>query len=161
MSVQHKPDSIRNMRLAAKGVTPPGDWADVEQVRAAKQAEMGADCTAAIYAGVEVGGKRYSLTEHDQTELMAQLANVKEGAPAVPYHAGGELCRMYPAEEFAEVAQAATAHVLYHRTYCNHLNAWVKQAELAELDGIFYGVDLPDELAQSMAAILAAAGETA
>ncbi len=29
-----------------------------------------------------VGGSRYSLTEHDQTEIMAQLTAVKEGAAA-------------------------------------------------------------------------------
>ena len=115
-------------------------------------------CSAAIYAGIEVGGARYSLTEHDQTELMAQAQTVKDGAAAVPYHADGELCRMYPAEEFAALAQAATAHVFYHRTYCNHLNAWIRRAGLEELEGIVYGADLPEDLAAGMAAILAAAG---
>ena len=116
MSVQHKQDSIRNMRLERLGIQPPADWNDVEQVRAVKKQEIGAACSAAIYAGIEVDGSRYSLTEHDQTELMAQAQTVKEGAAAVPYHADGELCRMYPAEEFTALAQAATAHVFYHRT---------------------------------------------
>ena len=151
-------DSVRDMALASSGITPPKDWGDVEQVRAAKRQEIGAACSAAIYAGVEVEGRRYSLTEHDQTEIMAQYATVKEGAAAVPYHADGELCRMYPAEEFAALAQAATAHVFYHRTYCNHVNAWIARAELEELAGIIYGAELPEDLAQRMAAILAAAG---
>ena len=116
MSVQHKQDSIRNMRLERLGIQPPADWNDVAQVRAVKKQEIGAACSAAIYAGIEVDGSRYSLTEHDQTELMAQAQTVKEGAAAVPYHADGELCRMYPAEEFTALAQAATAHVFYHRT---------------------------------------------
>ena len=120
MSVQHKQDSIRNMRLERMGIQPPADWNDVAQVRAVKKQEIGAACSAAIYAGIEVDGSRYSLTEHDQTELMAQAQTVKEGAAAVPYHADGELCRMYPAEEFTALAQAATAHVFYHRTYCKN-----------------------------------------
>ena len=115
-------------------------------------------CSAAIYAGVDVGERHYSLTEHDQTEIMAQYTLVKEGTPAVPYHADGQLCRMYPAEEFAALAQAATAHVFYHRTYCNHLNAWIRRSGLEELAGIAYGGPLPEDLAQSMAAILSAAG---
>ena len=158
MSVQHRKDSIRGMRLERLGIQPPSDWNNVEQVRAVKKQEIGAECSAAIYAGVDVGGSHYSLTEHDQTELMAQFTTVKEGAAAVPYHADGELCRMFPAEEFTALAQAATAHVFYHRTYCNHLNAWIKRADLAELDSISYGAELPADLAASMAEIIKAAG---
>ena len=82
----------------------------------------------------------------------------EEGAAAVPYHADGELCRMYPAEEFSALAQAATAHIFYHRTYCNHVNAWIGRASLDELVDITYGAELPEDLAASMAAILSAAG---
>lgn len=151
-------DSVRDRALAGSGITPPRDWGDVEQVRTAKLQEIGLACSAAIYAGVDVGGFHYSLTEHDQTEIMAQYTVVKEGAAAVPYHADGELCRMYPAEEFAALAQAATAHVFYHRTYCNHVNAWIRRAGLEELAGITYGAALPEDLAASMEAILSAAG---
>lgn len=151
-------DSIQELRLEKAGITPPGDWNDVAQVREVKRQEVGASCSAAIYAGIHIGGFHYSLTEHDQTEIMAQYTMIKEGAAAVPYHADGELCRMYPAEEFAALAQAATAHIFYHRTYCNHLNAWIKRAELETLGGIVYGVELPEDLADSMAAIISAAG---
>ena len=61
-------------------------------------------------------------------------------------------------DEFTALAQAATAHVFYHRTYCNHLNAWIKRADLAELDSISYGAELPADLAASMAEIIKAAG---
>ena len=151
-------DSVEELRLKGLGVTPPKDWGDVEQVRAAKLQEAGLACTAAIYAGIDVGGAHYSLTEHDQTEIMAQYTTVKEGAAAVPYHADGELCRMYPAEEFAALAQAATAHVFYHRTYCNHVNAWIARAGLEELEGVTYGAALPEDLAVHMAGVLEAAG---
>ena len=130
----------------------------LDERRAAKKAEIGAACTAAIYAGVSVGGFHYSLTEHDQMELTAQYALVKEGVPAVPYHADGELCRMYPADEFTVLARAATAHVFYHRTYCNHVNAWIARAEAEKLAGIVYGAELPEDLAASMAAVLEAGG---
>jgi hypothetical protein len=140
------------------GITPPNDWADVKQVRPVKKLEMGAKCTEAIYAGVEVGGKHYALTAYDQTQIMGQLSAVQQGAPAVPYHADGELCRMFTAEEFMEVANAAMQHIFWHRTYCNHLNAWIKRGKLKEIAGIVYGVELPADLAESMAALMAAAG---
>lgn len=37
MSIQHREDSIRDMKLERLGVTPPQDWNDVEQVRTAKK----------------------------------------------------------------------------------------------------------------------------
>ncbi len=158
MSMTHRPDSLREIRLKQRGITPPKDWGDVEQVRAAKKAEIGMDCSAAIYAGIDLDGAHYSLTEHDQTEIMAQFTTVKEGAQAVPYHADGELCRMYTAQEFTALAQAATAHVFYHRTYCNHVNAWIARAGLDELAAIEYGAELPADLAASMARIMKEAG---
>jgi hypothetical protein len=158
MSVKHTEHSVKNARLVKMGIEPPSNWDNLEEVRAVLKQEIGVACTSAIYAGVEVVGKRYSLTEHDQTELVAQFQAIKEGALAVPYHADGELCRIYSAAEFAPVANAAFAHVFYHRTYCNHLNAWVKRATMKQLNGISYGAELPKDLAESMATILAATG---
>ena len=123
--------------------------------RAVKLAEIGAACSAAIYAGVDVDGGHYSLSEHDQIELMGQMAAVQAGAEAVPYHADGELCRLYTAAEFMAVAAAATAFIFYNRTYCNHVNAWVRRAAAEELGGICYGAELPEDLSVSLAGVLA------
>ena len=161
MALNYRKDSLREIRLKQKGITPPKDWNNVDQVRAAKKQEIGLGCSAAIYAGIDVAGSHYSLTEHDQTELMAQNAAIVAGAQAVPYHADGELCRMYPAAEFSALAQAATAHVFYHRTYCNHVNAWIARAGLDELAAIEYGAELPADLAASMARIMQEAGGAA
>ncbi len=158
---------IYRYRYSEDGVTAKTDEAlraetDVirrEASRLAKLAEMGAACTSAIYAGVTVGEAHYSLTEHDQIELMGQQSAVLAGAAEVPYHADGELCRMYPAAEFLDVADAAVRHIFYHRTYCNHLNAWVKRAGTAEeLDGITYGAALPEDLAGSMGVLMGGGG---
>jgi hypothetical protein len=139
------------------GITPPDDWTDVKQVRIVIKLKMGVACTEAIYAGVEVDGKHYSLTAYDQAQIMGQLSAVQQGATHVPYHADGELCRMFTAEEFLAVANAAMAHIFWHRTYCNHLNAWIKRGTLKQISGMAYGVELPADLAESMAALLATA----
>lgn len=157
MGIKHKVDSIRDLNLQNKGIVPPQDWNDVEQVRAVKKQEVGIACSKTIYAGINIDGKQYSLEEHDQTELIAQMQSVQMGAEAVPYHANGELCRMIPAEEFITIATAASEHIFYHRSYVNHLGAWIARAEGQELTGITYGADLPDDLKESMGAILAAA----
>ena len=57
------------------------------------------------------------------------------------------------------MAQAATAHKLYHTTYYNHLAAWVRRCEASEeVQGITYGAALPEDLAGNMTAILTAGG---
>lgn len=151
-----------------ESIVQPRPPMTLEQRRAAKLRELGAACTAAIHAGVEVetgeGVKRFSLESHDQTELMAlepQLeALIQAGdltTPAIPYHADGELCRLWTAADFGGILTAATGHIFYHRTYCNHLNTWARRADPEELESIRYGGELPEDLAKNLVAILAAA----
>lgn len=118
-----------------------------------------------IHSGVEVDGNHFSLTEVDQinlTTLAAQMQAAMRGeestidlALGVPYHADGQLCRCWPPEEFAVIVQAVTAHVFYHKTYCNHLRSYIKAINSpGELDAVYYGMELPGEYAESLAALL-------
>jgi len=55
-----------------------------------------------------------------------------------------------------------TNHKLWHTTYCNHLNAWIKRVTtVADLKNIYYGAALPDDLQTSFEAIVNAAGASA
>lgn len=133
---------------------PSGSLVDIEVFRLQKLKEVGEACTAIIHSGIELNEKRYSLSEYDQIELMAQLSSVKEGASQVPYHADGELCRMYSADEFLSVASVCMAFIFHHRTYCNHLNAWIRRADLEELKSITYGIELPLDLKNNMMKVI-------
>ena len=100
-----------------------------------------------------------SLTAEDQINLTNARAAVEAGARAYPYHLDGELCALYPAEDILAMGEQAAAHKLYHITYYSHLAAWVRQCGTAEEVGaVTYGAVLPEDLAENMAAILAAAG---
>lgn len=140
------------------------DPVSLEDKRAAKTAEMSAACNAAITAGMDVtttqGTEHFSLQETDQINLTAAVTAVQQGAAGYPYHADGELCRMFSAAEIGAVGQASIAHKLYHTTYCNHLFAWIRRATASELTGITYGAELPADLAASMQALLTQAGST-
>lgn len=140
------------------------DPVPLEDKRAAKTAAMSAACNAAITAGMDVtttqGTEHFSLQETDQINLTAAVTAVQQGASDYPYHADGELCRMFTAAEIGAVGQASIAHKLYHTTYCNHLFAWIRRASAAELAGITYGAELPEDLAASMQALLTQAGST-
>lgn len=137
---------------------------NIADLRAAKTAAMSAACNAAITAGMDVettqGTEHFSLQETDQINLTAAVTAVQQGAAGYPYHADGELCRMFTAAEIGAVGQASIAHKLYHTTYCNHLFAWIRRASAAELAGITYGAELPEDLAASMQALLTQAGST-
>lgn len=134
---------------------------EVDELLPGKLAEITAACHAAIVNGCTVtvtGGsiEHFSLEETDQINLNAAYSAVEQGADGYPYHADGQLCRIYPAADIIAIATAATAHKLYHTTYCNHLLMWARRATSAdELTTIFYGATLPEDLATNMAQVIA------
>lgn len=135
----------------------------LEEIRADKLEELSSSCNAAITAGMDVettqGTEHFSLQETDQINLTTALSAVQSGAAGYPYHADGQLCRLFTAAEIQAIAAASVKHKLYHTTLCNHLLIWARRAETREeLSGITYSADgLPEDLAANMAAVLAAA----
>ena len=134
----------------------------LDVIRADKLAELSASCNAAITAGMDVettqGTEHFSLQETDQINLTTALSAVQSGAAGYPYHADGQLCRLFTATEIQAIAAASVRHKLYHTTLCNHLLTWARRAETKEeLSGITYAADgMPEDLASNMAAVLAA-----
>ena len=134
----------------------------LDEIRTDKLAELSASCNAAITDGMDVettqGTEHFSLQETDQINLTTALSAVQSGASGYPYHADGQLCRMFAAAEILAISEASVKHKLYHTTLCNHLLTWARRAETKEeLSGITYAADgMPDDLAANMAAVLAA-----
>ena len=135
----------------------------LDVIRADKLAELSDACNAAITAGMDVettqGTEHFALKETDQINLTTALSAVQSGASGYPYHADGQLCRLFTAAEIQAIAAASVQHKLYHTTLCNHLLTWARRAETREeLSSITYAADgMPDDLAANMAAVLAAA----
>lgn len=118
---------------------------DIEALRAEKKAEISSACQAAIHYGIDVNGEHFALTDNDQTNLFGKQVQLAAGATQAEYHADGQPCRYFTAEEMTAIITAATAHVTYHTTYCNALNMWIAAAETAEeLESIYYGVEVPE-----------------
>lgn len=136
---------------------------DLSALRTAKLSELSAACNSAIVAGCDVTlpsgtSGHIALTDEDQINLTTAVGAVQKGAAGYPYHLDGQLCAIYPAADILAMGEAATAHKLYHTTYCNHLMAWARRAAADELEGITYGAELPTDLAANMEAILNAVG---
>lgn len=123
----------------------------LEELQAHKRREVSAACERAIYNGVSVtmadgNVEHYSLTEHDQINLVGQQVQLAAGAEQLEYHADGQPCRYYSAADMQAIITAAMFHVSYHTTYCNAINMWIAGCETAEeVTAIFYGADVPEE----------------
>lgn len=135
-----------------------------QETQLSKISELSITCNKAITAGMDVetteGTEHFSLEETDQINLTAALSAVEQGAKGYPYHADKKLCRMFTAVEIKSIAETATKHKLYHTTLCNHLLTWARRVTtVEELEQITYTAeDLPTDLAQNMAKVLAASG---
>lgn len=135
----------------------------LDAIRAQKEAEISAACNAAIVAGMDVetsqGTEHFSLQETDQINLTTAYNAILSGAQSYPYHADGQLCRMFTADEIKAVSAASIQHKLYHTTLCNHLLTWARRAETElEIESISYTAEgLPEDLAENMEQVMVAA----
>lgn len=125
-------------------------WTGLAKVRGDKLRELSAACNASIIAGVDVqfedGMHHFSMGIEDQLNLMSLQAMIMAGQTEVAYHADGEPCRFYTAQEFTVLATAATNWKLYHESYYNSMRAYVNALEDADtIAGISYGDTVPEE----------------
>ena len=156
-------DTAIPQRWNGVGWEVDGDWEVplemVEQLRTNKLQMVNSDTQKAIHAGIDVetskGQEHFSLTGEDQTNIQNLTLQIQAGQSNALYHADGELCRPFSANEVMALATAATAHKTFHLTYYNHLRQYIKGIEdYDELAAVQYGMELPPELAASMAALL-------
>ncbi len=121
-----------------------------------KKSELSAACEKSIILGVDVGDAHYSLTIEDQANILAWMAVAQTGK-AVPHHQDGQPCRVYTAEEFLEVANAAVVHKTHHTTYCNLLTRQVEaMTDAEEVKAVQYGItQLEGEYAEQYQVIMA------
>lgn len=149
-----------NPMIEAVAIYQAGKDAWRNKLTEEKCGELSAACHAAIVAGCDVqledgSVRHFSLDETDQINLTTALATIERGVAGYPYHADGQICRLFSAADIYAIANAATAHKLYHTTLCNHLLAWARRAETdEELASITYGAQLPEDLAANMNEVL-------
>ncbi len=133
----------------------------------AKHREISLACEQAIYAGVDVTlsdgtMEHYSLTPHDQLNLLDRRARLAEGAIKLEYHADGQPCRFYDAQDMRLIITAASEHIGHHTAYCNSLNMWLAGCRTAEeVVLICYGAPVPEEYrSEILQTYLADGGDT-
>lgn len=139
---------------------PPTEAEQLETLRAEKLKAASDACEQAICAGIDVTfsdgtQEHFSLQPNDQTNIDGIFSAVTLGVTSYPYHADGELCKMYSASDIVKLYVAAKGHVTQQTTYNNALRQWIKrETSLDTLKSITYGSELPDDLKADVADIL-------
>lgn len=118
----------------------------VDFIRQSKLNEMSYACHQAIESGIDLQiqgeNRHFSLTTQDQLNIMT-LSATGEGAP---YHADGQECTFYSAEELQQLMAAMNKHKTYHTTYYNSLKNYINSLQtIEEIAAITYGIEIPDE----------------
>ena len=96
----------------------------------------------------------FSLTTQDQLNLMS-LSALAQTQSLIPYHADGEECTFYTAEEIKQIIDAAASFKNYQLAYHNALKAYVNALETIEdIATIEYGTPIPDEYKSDVLMVL-------
>lgn len=138
----------------------PIEEVTVEYVKTAKISEMNNTCNKVITNGFDTvlsDGEthHFSLTTQDQLNLITLSTLVESGETAIPYHADGELCKFYSAEDIRTIITMATSFKTYHVSYFNALRAYIESLDTIEaIRAIVYGTPIPDEYQSEVLKVL-------
>ena len=145
---------------AYKATLPdPADSAKAEKI-----AEIKKDCEEYIYAGTDVtyadGVKEhftYSLA--DQSNISEMFTAIMAGATEYPYHADGEICKIYSKEQIVTIYGTLSLFKTEATTYHNSLKAQINA--MTNIDTInvvkFKETELTGEYLENYAAMMASA----
>lgn len=133
----------------------------------AKKNELRTICNNLIESGVDVQTshsgeetEHFSLDNYDQANITNMFYSVLAGVDEYPYHADGKECTTYTKKDIVAIYVAAQTAITYHTTYNNMLHALVERTnDVDDLAAITYGMELPDDLAETMQTILETAQE--
>jgi len=131
-----------------------------------KIAEMSNTCNKVITNGFDVilsdgNSYHFSLTTQDQLNLITLSSMVANGETQIPYHADGELCRFYSAEDINTIITTATQFKTYQVSYFNALKAYVESmTDIETIGAVVYGVEIPAEHQSDVLKVLLAAMAT-
>lgn len=134
-----------------------GGASEAEYISVARNAALeriSGKCSAAIYAGVDVNGKHYTLSKNEQDALAIAQTKVDKGATSVIYGDG-----LTDAATITALSQSAYEWGVVCTTYYAYLKQYIEaETDTDKLAVIDYGKALPDSYMQQLAALLNSAG---
>ena len=136
----------------------------VDSIKAEKIAEIKKDCEDYIYAGTDVTyadgtTEHFTYTLADQSNISEMFTAVMAGATEYPYHADGEICKIYTKEQIVTIYGTLSLFKTEATTYHNSLKAQINA--MTDIDAIsaikFKETELTGEYLTNYTAMMASA----
>ena len=145
-----RPEGLGHI-IPAQDTSEPCQWyhayteEDKQAALNAKIEELSAASSEAILAGMDVqlsdgSKKHFSYSDRDQANLSGIFGAISMGATAYPYHADGESCQMYSAEDIVTIYATLSGLLLAQNTYFSWLREYVRTLKtVPEINAVKYG----------------------
>ena len=136
----------------------------LEFVKKSKLEEISRACNSIITEGFDIilsdeETHHFSLTTQDQLNLITLSTMIASGETSIPYHADGELCRFYSAEDMLAVITFATQFKTYQVSYHNALKLYVESLnDITAISNVYYGIEIPEQYLSDVLRVLNSQG---
>ena len=136
----------------------------VDSAKSAKIAEIKQSCEDYIYAGTDViysngATEHFTYTLVDQSNISEMFTAIMAGATEYPYHADGEICKIYTKEQIVTIYGTLSLFKTEATTYHNSLKAQINA--MTDADAIsaikFKETELTGEYLTNYTAMMASA----
>lgn len=143
---------------------PEPEPAPVDSIKAEKITEIKKDCEEYIYAGTSVtyadgATEHFTYNLADQSNISEMFTAVMAGATEYPYHADGEICKIYTKEQIVVIYVTLSLFKTEATTYHNSLKAQINA--MTDADAIsaikFKETELTGEYLTNYTAMMASA----
>ena len=110
-----------------------------DSIKTNKIAEIKKSCEDYIYAGTDVTyadgvTEHFTYTLADQSNISEMFTAIMAGATEYPYHADGEICKIYSKEQIVTIYGTLSLFKTEATTYHNSLKAQIKA--MTDVDAI-------------------------
>ena len=110
-----------------------------DSIKAEKISEIKQACESYIYAGTDVtytdgSVEHFTYTLADQSNISEMFTAVMAGATEYPYHADGEICKIYTKEQIVTIYGTLSLFKTEATTYHNSLKAQINA--MTDIDAI-------------------------
>ena len=134
-----RPEVISAVEREITELEPEPEPAPVDSVKAEKITEIKKDCEEYIYAGADVTyadgiKEHFTYTLADQSNISEMFTAIMAGATEYPYHADGEICKIYSKAEIVTIYGTLSLFKTEATTYHNSLKAQVNA--MTDIDAI-------------------------
>lgn len=135
-----------------------------DSIKTKKIAEIKQACEDYIYAGTDIAyengiGEHFTYTLADQSNISEMFAAIMAGATEYPYHADGEICKIYTKEQivtiYGTLSLFKTEATTYHNSLKAQINAMTDASAISAIK--FKETELTGEYLTNYTAMMASA----